>query len=530
MLIVRHLSFSFGETPLFKDIGFQLQRGERAGLVGPNGAGKTTLLRILAGEIAPPPGTVEWVGRAPRIGYLPQEDPVAPEVAPESGGERMRRRLARVLAARPEVLLLDEPGNHLDEAALEELAAALRAFEGAILLASHDRWLLDAVCTRILALDRGALRAYRGHYSAYAAQVEAERLSHERRYREWDRERRRLKEAAERQRRWAEKAHRDAGERDPAAKKKAAVFMKKALATERRLARHEAAAVPKPWEEARLKLAWRPVKRLPERIAALDGVTFTYAGARAPALRDARLEVRRGERLALVGPNGSGKTTVLRLFAAAAGAEPPPPGTLRGRVSVTPGAAVLWFRQEATIDGRRTPLDLLLAAGAPQAAAARTLLGVFGIMGDAALRPAGTLSPGERVRLAFALAIASGPDLLLLDEPTNHLDLPGREALEQALCAFPGTVVFASHDRTFRERTATRVVELAGGRPAEAAPPALPDPWALARQLRQAELAARMAATRMAAARPEERPVREAEAEHERSSPARDEPSTRRPS
>ncbi len=468
MLDVRDLSVSFGGEKVFSDVSFQIAPGERVALLGENGCGKSTLLRVLAGEIPPDPGASVRLGDLARVTYVEQ----APDESSDalSAGQRMRRRMAAALAERPSLLLLDEPTNHLDRDGLVWLERQLRDVSGAILFACHDRAFIEALADRVLLIERGRLRSYEGGYRRFEDRVAAELASQAHRHEEWRKERQRVASTSRRQRAWAEQAHRDAGERNPSGKRRAAMMMRKAIATERRVERLDRERVQKPWEEPRLSFDFLPPRDLPKILARGEDVSFAYAGAKRPALGPLTFDLRRGERLALEGANGSGKTTLLRLMLEAAGSEEGLRGTRTGKLYVHPGARIFFFRQEAQLPLERTPLAEMLAAGAPDPSLARTLLGHFHLQGDAALRRIGSLSPGERVRLVFCLALVGGADILLLDEPTNHLDLAGREALESALQVYPGTVVFISHDARFRERVATRALPLrtAAQEPAEA--------------------------------------------------------------
>lgn len=463
MLEVRGLSLSF-ENPLLIDVSFTIRRGERVALIGPNGSGKSTLLRILAGEIPDAGRAIAWQGGRPEVAYLRQED--GSSVDALSAGQRMRRRVGEAIARQPQVLLLDEPTNHLDEDAAAWLAKTLRRFPGTVLFVSHNRRFIDLLATRILHLERGHLKAYSGNYSDFERERSADRQAQSRQHRDWQVRRDAVREAGLRQRNWAEIAHRRAGERNPYGKKRAAQLMQKAVATERRLQRLEAERVEKPFEQAELSFAFLPARRLPNVLVHAQDLSFTYPGAPLPTLRGVTLDLRRGERLWLEGKNGSGKTTLLRLILQAAGLDRMA-GRIAGELRVHPGAALLHFAQEQVLDPGPSMLAQMLRAGAPDAATARTLLGHFHVTGDAALRPAGTLSPGEQARAACAAALVRGADILLLDEPTNHLDIEGRTALEEALRAYPGTVLFASHDRLFGERAATRSLRLGESPPAQ---------------------------------------------------------------
>ena len=457
MLVVRGLCVSFGDRDLLSDVSFELARGERVALLGENGCGKSTLLRILAGEIQPSGGMLRYE-EFRRVAYVEQA-PAATEDA-LSSGRRMRRRIEEAIGRQPDLLLLDEPTNHLDDAGLIWLEAALKAYSGTILLACHDRAFVEAMAGRVLSIAQGRLRSFSGGYQAFAEQVAAETSAQLHQHESWRKERDRLQAAARRQRNWAEKAHRDAGERNPAAKRRAAQLMHKAMATEGRLGRLDAERVEKPWEEPALSFAFLAPRDLPPTLLRLQDVAFTYKDADRPAVGPITSDLRRGERLALHGPNGSGKSTLLNLVAAAAGLGPLPPGRLEGRLALGPSVRLFYLRQEEPLPEAGSALDAMLEAGAPDASLGRTLLGHFHLRGDVALQPISRLSPGERVRLQFCCCLVRGADVLLLDEPTNHLDLIGRQALESALVAYPGTLLFASHDRAFRECVATRALEL----------------------------------------------------------------------
>lgn len=466
MLEVRGLGMSFGADPLFSDIGFSIADGERLALLGPNGSGKSTILCVLAGELTASEGQVRWQGGRQHVVHVPQE--TSDDGDPRSAGQRLRARIEAALRERPGLLLLDEPTNHLDADARIWLERSLEGFRGAVLLVSHDRSFVDRVASRVLHLERGKLASYSGNYSAFLSAHAAGRQAGERRHQDFEKRRKDLHEAAVRQRNWAETSHHAAGERNPFGKRRAAKLMHKALATEERLVRLEGERPDRPFSEPRLSFAFLPMQRLPRVLVRVEDLGYTYPDGHSPALQGLKLELFRGERLCVLGPNGSGKTTFMRLLVAAAQGGLPEP--TEGRIHVHPAVRILHFAQERILDPRTSALQQMLAAGAPDAATARSLLGHFRLLGDAALRPADSLSPGEQARAACALALVSGPDILILDEPTNHLDIEGCEALEEALGAYPGTVVFSSHDEWFRDRVATRTLALTAAKTDALAP------------------------------------------------------------
>ncbi len=513
ILSVFDVAKSYASVDVCRGVTFALEPGEKVGLIGRNGSGKTTLLRLLAGLDEPDRGRVT-VERWARIAYLPQVPSAAPgaevlahvlagaadvqalesrlrdleqhmavpavhdnpdrlaEVMAEygsvrehfehaggfvletaarlvltglgfrepdfgralgelSGGWRVRCELARALLMEPDVLLLDEPTNHLDLAATEWLESYLQGFPGAIIIVSHDRYLLDTVTARTLEIEGGAVTAYPGSYAAFAAQ-KAERT-------------RRQSEVYERQQEEIAKLQAyirryKAGNRATQAKSR-----------EKMLARIESAELPKPRHGSAMRVRAEARRTSGRLVAKLVDVGMRYGDRVVFSHLD--LDVHRGERIGLLGANGAGKTTLLRLIA---GLDAPS----EGRVVLGVGVQARYFAQEATdvLDPQRSVLDEILADRPLTPEDVRTYLGRFLFSGDDVYKRVNMLSGGERQRLSLARLLLDQPNFLLLDEPTNHLDIPSREALEQALRDFTGTIIVATHDRYLLERVATRIL------------------------------------------------------------------------
>jgi len=513
ILSARNLSKRYGAVEIFHGLTVHIRAGQRIALVGVNGAGKSTLLRILAGLEEPDEGEVVRA-RGLQIAYLSQELdlqlrgplfeqarrafphlqtleaqlraleaamascsaeewPVLSEryaalqtrfeaaggydyermiaetlqglgFTPDqferpaetlSGGERTRMALALVLLQQPDLLLLDEPTNHLDIQAIEWLEDHLQRFPGAVVAISHDRRFLDRMATHTWDLDFGALEEYPGNYSRFLS-LKAERL-----------ERRRLEYEAQQ----AFIAHEQAFIRRYGAGQRA----REARGREKKLARLE--RLERPQEHRRLQLSLTVTSRSGERVLATEPLAIGLPGHPRPLFTCPELEVRRQERVAIVGPNGCGKTTFLRTLLG----EIPP---FAGRVVLGQGVIPGYLPQTHTwMDPEQTILEAVRQVCPMGEGRARHLLGRLLFSGDEVYKRLGELSGGERSRVALARLTLTAANLLFLDEPTNHLDIPAREALERVLGDYPGTILLVSHDRALIDALATQVWVIAEG-------------------------------------------------------------------
>ncbi len=376
-----------------------------------------------------------------------------------SGGERTRCALARLWLEDSDFLLLDEPTNHLDIAGLKWLAGWVRGFPGTVLVVSHDRYFLDQVAGKVVALDEGVARTYPGNYTAYRAAREAEIESLLARYRDEERLARKLRAAVARQANWFEQAHDSAGKNTEIRsswvyyRSKAKAISRRGQALQRRLDRLEAERVARPRDPRTIRLEIRAGGKLGRFVLVSEDLAKAFAS---PLFSGVNLAVRRGEKVGIVGPNGSGKTTLLRILAGLA--EPD-----AGHVVRLAAAKPAYLDQHASaLHDDRSALDEVLQL-VPDQPKARSLLGSFLFSEERVFATVGTLSLGERSRLALLLLLLSPSNLLLLDEPTNYLDLPSREQVEAALAGYEGAVILVSHDRYLLRRICSRIVSLEDG-------------------------------------------------------------------
>nr|WP_256487938.1 ABC-F family ATP-binding cassette domain-containing protein [Deinococcus sp. HSC-46F16] len=490
------LTVTFGERAVLREVSLSVAGGDRLALLGRNGVGKTTLLRVLTGEVVPEEGTLwrreglrlavlaqhhvhppgptvrdlvdaahpyraletellaleanlgdpstlaawsalharledadayRWPARAARVlGMLNLTRFLNREAATLSGGERTRLALALALAQEPDLLLLDEPTNHLDIRMREWLEGWLRDFRGGVLLTSHDRDFLDAVATRSLWLEGGEAREYSGGYSRAREQRELERRTQTRAARLGQQEAARLSGSAERLDEWGRRS--------------------RALRT--RAGRVPVTEAPLPERQIRMRLL-AGTARAP--LVAWGEHLSKHYGER-EVLRDVAFKLRQGDRVALMGANGTGKTTLMRLLA---GELHPDPGSPEPVLRVGNGVTVASLDQ--TWHGL-TPGEGLRAQFERRfGARANALLGRAGFTADDWPKTPEVLSGGERARAGLALVSALRSDLLLLDEPTNHLDVEALQALEGAVHAYGGAVVIVTHDRRFAREVANRL-------------------------------------------------------------------------
>jgi len=513
LLSIRDLHKRYGPDPVLDGVTFDVRAGERIALVGPNGSGKTTILRVLAGREEPDAGTIELAGSA-RVGYLEQqpqfpaghtvwdeahdalrdlvslardaerlaaalaqaEDEVErrrlgerfdhlqhelhhrdaynldhkiervlagldfpPEtyrqnVEQLSGGQQNRLLLAKPLLEEPDLLLLDEPSNHLDIEATEWLESYLIDSSQALILVSHDRYFLDKVADRTLELFRGTVDSYSGNYTAYQRQ-KAERL--------------------EVQRRTYEKQQTEIAKMEDFVRRHH-YGQNHAQAEDRRKKLERIERVEPPREIASPRMAFPEAARTGDIVLRVEHLAKAYDQ---PLFADLSFDILRGEKWGILGPNGSGKTTLLRCVLGRCQPD-------AGRVILGSGVRPGYFDQllecldddTLVLEAVRPPHKEFLDQQR------RDLLARFGITGDLVFQKVGSLSGGERYRVALARLSALAPNFLILDEPTNHLDLWARESLEKAIRQFEGTVLFVSHDRYFLNRVADRLLVVEPGR------------------------------------------------------------------
>ncbi|NJL92925.1 MAG: ABC-F family ATP-binding cassette domain-containing protein [Anaerolineae bacterium] len=383
-------------------------------------------------------------------------DPSAP-VGLLSGGQKTRLGLVALLLRDPQLLILDEPTNHLDVAALDWLADWLAGYPGGVLIVSHDRSFLDNTVQRIVALDprSQAARVLEGNYSHYAATVQSELDKQWAQWRDQQVEIERLQRDMERT--MAKAIRRENATKNDFQRGRSKKVAALAKAKETRLDRYLAdeSRVEKPQPTWQLKLDFHTLPNTGRDVLTLDNLAVGYDPAQ-PLLQNLNLSLRAGERVVLLGPNASGKSTLLKTIR---GELPPLRGAVRLGASIQPGYLA---QEQETLPMGSHALALLLAEKPMPHTEARNFLHFFLFAGEEVFRPVVQLSYGERARLMLALLVARGANLLLLDEPINHLDVAAREQFEVALSRFPGSVLAVVHDRYFVERFATSVWAVQG--------------------------------------------------------------------
>ena len=516
ILSAKDITKNYGVDVILDRVSFHINEGDRIGIVGANGAGKTTLLNILAGELSADGGDY-FLSQDKTIGYLKQknnfetENTVLEEVhkifqhlsdmeqelldlsaeigekgeqagslmnryaalqdqfkneggysykseitgilnsmafgeefydkkiSTLSGGERTRLALACLLLEKPDMLFLDEPTNHLDIGTLKWLEQYLRGYKGTIVMVSHDRYFLDQMATRIFEVEHHHLKSYEGNYSAFAEKKRALREAEMRAYNKQQTEIRRQEDMIRRfKERGTEKLAKRAASRE------------KRLSHLERLERPEA-------ELGKMKIHFRQEYQSGNDVLYGEDLakSFGFGAGRRDLFSHVNFDIKRGERICIVGPNGVGKTTLLRILMEELS---PTEGYLKIGHNVKFGyydQGQLLLNDAATVmdevhDSYRLYKD----------AEIRSILGRFLFKNDQVFLQVGSLSGGEKARLSLLKLMMSGANVLLLDEPTNHLDIDSKEVFEDALLEYPGTVIVVSHDRYFLNKIPTRILEL----------------------------------------------------------------------
>ena len=507
---------SYGEQTLLDNVSFRINSGDRVGVVGANGAGKTTLFSIITGDLEADSGTINYPKNL-RIGCLRQnletndlDTPLVeytsdalpelraaaaelkniehilaenPDNADEkllrkhgelqstfehlggyrlkseaeaalsglgfntadftkplksfSGGWRMRSALARVLIARPDALLLDEPSNYLDIPAVEWLCRFLKSYSGTLLLISHDRFLLNRLTNVTLEVNKGAVTRYAGNYDYYRRERANRAAMLDAQYQNQARKKEQMQRTIDRFRAKSTKAA-------------LAKSMQKALDRMEDVETMDDLAV-----KGTLRLPAPPASGA--EAARIENLTFGYENSNREIFRDLNMEITAGDKLAFVGYNGMGKTTLLKLLISKL---KPQSGRVVLGHHIVPGYLAQEFADLLVMEN--TVYDTVKAAAAPNFPQNNlpAVLGSFGFPGDNAYKPCSVLSGGEKIRLCFARIFVNPPNLLILDEPTTHLDIAGREVLQEVLQNYKGTVCLVSHDIEFVRNTATTIIAM----------------------------------------------------------------------
>lgn len=403
-------------------------------------------LHKLSGEGIQPSTVLEPLG----LSHFPADTPIAHL----SGGQKTRLMLAKVLLDDPHLLLLDEPTNHLDIEMLEWLEDWLNGFKGAALIVSHDRTFLDNTVTRVLELDSSThnVKSYEGNYSEYLDAKEKEWNKQWDAYRDQETEIRRMKDDINRTKQQALHVEMTTTPRQPGVRRIAKKVAVKAKSREKKLDRYlnSEERVERPMPKWGIKLDLAQPEHQSKDVLVIDNLSIGYALEK-PLLTNINVFIRAGQRVVLTGANGSGKTTFIRTIV---GKLPPLTGSFR-----LGGATKLGYmaQEQELLNPALNSVQTIQSVSAINETETRNFLHYFLFKGDAALRPAGELSFGERARLQLALLVAQGCTFLILDEPINHLDIPSRERFEEALENFNGTILAVVHDRSFIERFATDV-------------------------------------------------------------------------
>ena len=486
ILTASKLNKSFGIETVLEDVTFHVNAGDRVGIVGANGAGKSTLMRILAGELQPDSGEL-YFEKGASIGYLKQRDhfpdggTVQEEVSKAatekqkeafeerhgysydkglkgilrslaftddyldkpvgtlSGGERTRLAMASLLLQEPDMLLLDEPTNHLDIGTLKWLEGYLKGYRGTLVIISHDRYFLDKLATRIFEIEHCHLKAYDGNYTTFK---EKKQLQYEQDLRHYEQMKAEVARQEEIIRRFKEHNTEH--------------LVKRAQSREKRLAMLDMPDKPTFFRE-KLKIRFDEKLKSGQDVLQAEDLAMSFTGPEGVKhlFSGVNMDIKKGDRICMVGPNGVGKTTLLKIIL---GELDPDSGWLKLGQNVVCG---YYDQEQKLLDPEKTVLDEVHSTYIKyDQVELRKLLGRLGFYGDDVFKQVKDLAGGEKAKLSLLKLMMTGANFLILDEPTNHLDIAAKEVFEDALLDFPGTLLIVSHDRYLLQKIPTAIYEL----------------------------------------------------------------------
>ena len=442
ILNISNLSKSYVGQSVLKEVSFHLEEKEKAAIVGINGSGKTTLLRCILGIEEADEGGIAF-SKDKKMAYLAQQHADMEQEDEEyeslSGGQKTKKRLEEILMEKPDLLILDEPTNHLDIGSIQWLEKVLKRYDGAVLLVSHDRYFLDKIVTKVIDLERGKARMYLGNYTAYAEKKkmirEAERKAYENQQAE-----------IKHQEAVIEKLKQFNREKS----------IKRAESREKLLSKVERLEQPEDLQNE-MRLLFMPREASGNDVLIAKDLGKSFDGKR--LFSHGTFSIQRGEHVAVIGDNGTGKTTLLKILNGLIQAD-------EGEFRLGSKVKIAYYDQEhAVLHMEKTLFDEIQDTYPDMNnTRVRNVLAAFLFTGDDVYKKVGDLSGGERGRVSLAKLMLSDANFLILDEPTNHLDIQGKEVLEEAIRNYEGTVLYVSHDRYFINQTATRIMELFSNR------------------------------------------------------------------
>lgn len=494
LLSYHNITKSYGDLNVLKNVNMDIHSKERIGLVGNNGAGKTTLTNIIFGCIEKDSGTIKLNQTGLKIGYLLQSGAYRINMLKESevsedflettsrlglkkvygwdnerftglsGGERTKLALAELWAEHTDMLILDEPTNHMDFQGIEWLVSELNNFQGTVLIISHDRYFLDRTVNHIVEIEDGCAFDYPGNYSFY--RDEKKRI-YESRLHQYLIEKQ-YKETIENQidnlKNWSHKAHNQA--RETAIKNgvkfggkefyrgKAKKMDKQIKSRVNRLQKLIEEGTKKPKEEQKISFEFNNTKKLGRNILEANDIYKSYKDK--VLFKNSSFYIKRGDRIGIIGPNGCGKTTLIRVILGEESLD-------NGRLWVSPSMKAAYLNQNIDdLNCDSSALEILDALEGERRTKAQNLLSNMGFTEAMMKKAVSFLSLGERRRVKLANLILNENNCLILDEPTNHLDLHSREELEDALCNYEGTILLVSHDRYMLEKICNRLLVFDG--------------------------------------------------------------------
>lgn len=479
---------SFGDRVILKDINFKIQNGDRVAVVGNNGAGKTTLINIIVGSIEQENGFIIWHKKNVKIGYLRQssyysqdeymevlkqdtieikdffdtvkklgidynEDWNASRLCNLSGGEKTKFSIAKIWSTMPELLILDEPTNHMDYQGIEWLITELRNYKGTIIVISHDRYFMDKFSEKVIEIEDGIAHCYKGNYTSYYNEKKKRYESQLHQYQAQEKYKNKIKSDIRQLNDWALKGHRESTKKEGLKEKyrvRAKKKDKQIKSRRKRLEKINVEGIKKPKEEQKIIFEIIENKSSSQKILEARNIAKTLGNK--ILFNDSSFYIKKGEKIGLFGKNGCGKTTLIKTIMSEDLLD-------SGEIYVNPSLKVGYLSQDVIdFDNDKTVLEIFDIENYEKRGILQTLLTNMGFSKSMINMKVKNLSLGEKTRLKLASMIIMKSNILILDEPTNHLDLHSREMLEKTLMKYHGTIIIVSHDRYLMGKLCDKVL------------------------------------------------------------------------